>query len=180
MHRSKSRVLAAGLAVVLGGAFAGAALARGPMARAELKPRSGGTESGTVTFEQQGDAVTIVAHIEGAKPGVHGLHVHDKGDCGAPDFTSAGGHFNPAGVGHGCPDRDERHAGDFGSITIGEDGSGHLEMTVTGITVAAGPNSVVGKAVIFHENPDDCTTQPTGNAGGRLACGVFAEHTMEH
>lgn len=133
-----------------------------------------GTEVGTATFTEENGQVTASFHLTGvsAGPGTHGIHVHETGDCTPPDFTSAGGHFNPAGVDHACPPTTPRHAGDFGNIEIGEDGSGHLDITTDLVTVGEGPNSVVGKAVILHGHEDDCSTQPTGDAGDRLACGV--------
>ena len=133
-----------------------------------------GTEVGTATFTQENGQTTASFHLTSvAAPGTHGIHVHENGECTPPDFTSAGGHFNPAGVDHACPPTTPRHAGDFGNLEIAEDGSGHLDITTDLITVEDGPNSVVGKAVILHGGQDDCTTQPTGDAGARLACGVI-------
>jgi Cu-Zn family superoxide dismutase len=134
-----------------------------------------GTEVGTATFTQENGQVTAAFHLTGtsATPGMHGIHVHETGECTPPDFTSAGGHFNPTGVDHACPPTAPRHAGDFGNVEIAEDGSGHLEVTTDLVSVDDGPNSVVGKAVILHAGQDDCSSQPTGDAGGRLACGVI-------
>lgn len=127
--------------------------------------------SGTVRFVQEGAGLRVIADVRGVDtPGGHGLHVHETGDCSAHDFHTAGGHFNPANTPHGCPPA-ERHAGDFGNIEIAADGTGRLEQT-TDLLSLDGPNSVVGKALIFHTGTDDCQTQPTGNSGDRLACGV--------
>lgn len=128
---------------------------------------------GTVTFTQEGAEVTVVAHIEGAPPGLHGFHVHENGDCSTPDFSSAGQHFNPTGAPHGGPADMSHHAGDLGNIQIDSGGIGHLESKSHALTVAAGPNAVVGRAVILHERADDLKTQPGGDAGGRIACGVI-------
>ena len=106
-------------------------------------------------------------------PGQHGLHIHETGDCSAPDAKSAGGHFNPHKMDHGSPDKSPRHAGDFGNITVGDDGKGKLELTVEQLTVLPGDSSVVGKALVLHEKPDDVTTQPSGNSGARIGCGVI-------
>ncbi len=145
-----------------------------PEASATIEPRSGSTVTGTATFTELPDgAVKVVVNIENAPPGTHGLHIHEKGDCSAPDGTSAGGHFNPTSMPHAGPMAKEHHAGDLGNIQIGADGKGHLEIESSMLTVKPGPNSVVGRSVIFHEKADDLTTQPTGNAGGRLACGVI-------
>jgi Cu-Zn family superoxide dismutase len=151
-------------------------LAAGPaQAHATLQPAAGGTVSGAVAFTEESGTVSIVAHIEGAPPGLHGFHIHEVGDCSAMDFTSAGGHFNPAGSEHGGPHAEPRHAGDLGNLEIGESGFAHVEMTSDLLTVSAGPYSVVGRAVILHADPDDLVSQPTGAAGARLACGVIEE-----
>lgn len=142
-------------------------------ATATLTSVAGKNVTGTVTFTEEGGTVHVAAHVEGVEPGgLHGFHLHEKGDCSAPDFTSAGGHLNPADAPHGCPADAIRHAGDFGNIEVGADGTGHLDLTTDLITLGDGANSAVGKAVILHAGEDDCVTQPTGNAGTRLACGV--------
>ncbi len=142
-----------------------------PVAHAVLQSTSG--VGGTVSFTEQGGAVTIEAHLTGVVAGDHGFHVHETGDCSAADYTSAGGHFNPTGAPHGAPSDAAHHAGDLGNIAIADDGSGTLSISSTLLTVAPGPNSVVGKAVIVHEKADDLKTQPTGDAGGRIGCGVI-------
>ncbi len=133
--------------------------------------------SGRVIFYQAGSQVRVVADVTGVSPpGNHGFHVHDNGKCErdpGKDFTTAGGHFNPAGTPHACPDAASHHAGDLGNIVINADGTGHLDVTTSALSLS-GAGSVVGRAIILHAAPDDCTTQPTGNAGGRLACGVIA------
>lgn len=149
-----------------------ASMSSGPSAAVTLSPISGSTASGTVTFVQKADgSVDVTAHLTGVPAGVHGFHIHDKGDCG-DNGNAAGGHFNPAGTAHGAPAADAHHAGDFGNITADAQGMAHASFNTRSITVTAGPNSVVGHAVILHANPDDLVTQPTGNAGPRIACGV--------
>lgn len=146
-------------------------------AYADLQSRADHTVTGSVNFEQSADggAVMIAASIEGAPTGSHGLHIHEIGDCSAEDFTSSGGHFNPAGVPHGGPMDAERHAGDLGNIEIGEDGTGMLELSSDLITLAAGAEtSIVGRAVVLHAGTDDLVSQPTGDAGGRIGCGVLS------
>jgi Cu-Zn family superoxide dismutase len=140
---------------------------------AELQPAAGKNVHGTVTFQAvTGNEVKVTAHVTGLEPGKHGFHVHEKGDCSAPDFTSAGGHFNPTTEPHGAPTDARHHVGDLGNIEANANGEAHLEMTVDFLQLN-GPDSIVGKAVIVHEKEDDLKTQPTGNAGAREACGVI-------
>ena len=175
MTRCKMLLLlaaAAGLVTVsAAGARAAAAPASPLAANAQIKGAEPGL-SGTVQFIQNGAKVHVLADITGATPGQHGFHIHEKGVCTAPDFKSAGGHFNPSTSPHACMPTMPRHAGDFGNVTVGADGHARLDATVDTITLS-GPNSIIGKAVIFHKGTDDCTTQPTGNAGDRSACGVI-------
>lgn len=128
--------------------------------------------TGTVTFTETDAGIEIEAHVNGLTPGAHGFHVHERGDCSAPDGTSAGGHFAPSGQPHGAPGP-ASHAGDYGNIEADESGHGMLLTTANWITFDRGPNAVAGRAVIVHAGADDLTTQPTGNAGGRVACGVI-------
>ena len=109
----------------------------------------------------------------GLAAGMHGFHIHEKGDCGDAEFKNAGGHFNPANEAHGAPTDADHHAGDLGNIEIAADGSGALAISSDMLTVGPGDISVVGRAVILHEKQDDLKTQPTGDAGGRIACGVI-------
>jgi len=147
----------------------------GPTAAATLHGREGTTIAGEATFTDLSDGtVRVVVHVVGVDgEGLHGFHLHETGDCSAADFSSAGGHFNPTGAIHGAPDSAEHHAGDLGNIEILADGSAHVELIAHGITVGEGEGSVVGRSVILHEAADDYQTQPTGAAGGRLACGVI-------
>jgi Cu-Zn family superoxide dismutase len=147
----------------------------GPVrAAAELKATAGNQVSGTVTFVAADGKIRVVADLQGLAPGKHGFHVHEKGDCSAPDASSAGDHFNPAGGPHGAPTDpvEKRHVGDLGNLEADADGKAHLELTDEVIALV-GENSIVGKAVVVHAQADDLTSQPTGDAGGRLACGVI-------
>lgn len=137
-----------------------------------LHPTEGNNVSGTVTFTREGENVKIVADIEGLTPGKHGFHIHEFGDCSAPDGTSASGHFNPENTKHGGPDDEIRHVGDLGNIEAGNDGTAHLEMTDSMISMQ-GEHSIIGRAVVIHAGEDDFSSQPTGAAGARLACGVI-------
>lgn len=143
-------------------------------ASATLEAKSGSKAAGTVTFVKEKDGIRVNANVTGVAAGKHGFHIHEKGDCSAPDATSAGGHFNPAGTDHGSPKSKKRHAGDLGNIDIKKDGTGSLKLKVTNPKDFDAWSEIAGKAVILHEKADDLKTQPTGDAGGRIACGVIA------
>lgn len=144
---------------------------------AVIHPTQGNQVSGTVRFTQQGDdAVHVVADLTGLTPNSkHGFHIHEFGDCSAPDATSAGGHYNPGGHPHAGPDADaaHRHPGDMGNLDANAQGNAHLDLTLSGVSVAGGPNPILGRGVIVHAKADDLKTQPTGDAGGRIGCGVI-------
>ena len=138
---------------------------------AVLSSASGSKVAGTITFTKTGDTVSVVADITGLTPGKHGFHIHEFGDCSAADASSAGSHFNPMKKPHGAPDAAEHHAGDLGNIEADSNGKAHLEMKDSGLKLG-GENCILGRAVIVHEKVDDWS-QPTGNAGARVACGVI-------
>jgi Cu-Zn family superoxide dismutase len=145
----------------------------GPSARADLTATRGNTAAGTVTFTRKGDGVLVHAVVSGLVPGSHGFHIHEKGDCSSGDGISAGGHFNPLGEPHAEPANPHRHAGDMPMLVADAAGRAMLDAELDVITVAGGPADVVGRAVIVHKDPDDFKTQPTGNSGARVACGVI-------
>jgi Cu-Zn family superoxide dismutase len=146
----------------------------GMRATAQLQPTKGNKTFGEATFEQVGDKVHAIIYVQGLKPGQeHGLHIHEVGDCSSGDGMSAKGHFNPYGKPHGQPGSSDRHAGDLPALKAGKDGRAKVDVMADIITVQPGPTSIVGRAVIVHADPDDYRTQPTGNAGARLACGVI-------
>lgn len=145
-----------------------------PRATASLQATKGNKTFGEATFEQVGNKVHAVIYVQGLKAGAeHGLHIHEAGDCSSDDGMSAKGHFNPQGKPHGRPGSSERHAGDLPSLKAAKNGRAKVDAQVDLITVTPGANSIVGRAVIVHADPDDYKTQPTGNAGARLACGVI-------
>lgn len=147
-----------------------------PLAQATLQPTQGNITSGSVSFTQKGDQLVVDARVTGLTPGPHGFHVHEKGDCSAPDGASAGGHFNPSAKAHGSPAHAMHHGGDFGNLVADAGGQAVLQLTIplSEISLAQdAPNSVLKKGVIVHADPDDYLTQPTGNSGKRLACGVI-------
>lgn len=139
---------------------------------AVLHPMKKSGVRGVVRFSRQNDGVHIAADIQGLRPGKHGFHVHEYGDCSALDGGSAGGHFNPTSKPHGAPTDRERHAGDFGNISADAQGRARYEFTDKNISLD-GPTSIIGRALVVHADPDDLTSQPAGNAGARLACGVI-------
>lgn len=142
---------------------------------AVMEPRSDSQARGTVTFtELEGGGLSVKFDLTGVPEGVHGFHVHDKGDCSAPDATSAGPHFNPHNLQHAGPTDVERHAGDFGNVIASAKGTVKTEIAMGGVSLKEGAiDSVVGRGLILHAKRDDLTTQPTGDAGGRIACGVI-------
>jgi Cu-Zn family superoxide dismutase len=148
------------------------ALAQTTKAIAVLHPTQGSNVTGTVTFTASGNDVKVVADVTGLTPGKHGFHIHEFGDCSDPKAASAGGHFNPGQHAHGAPDVSERHAGDMGNIEADASGKAHLGLTDK-VMKLSGNDSIVGHAVIVHEKADDLKTQPSGDAGARLACGVI-------
>jgi Cu-Zn family superoxide dismutase len=127
---------------------------------------------GTVTFTPGADGVTVTAEIMGLKPGKHGFHIHQFGDLSAPDGTSAGGHFNPGGHPHAAPDAEKRHVGDLGNLEADAAGKATMKMVDKHIELE-GANSVLGRAVVVHEKADDLSTQPTGDAGGRIGIAII-------
>lgn len=143
------------------------------VATAQLEPTRGNTTTGTVTFAERMGKVHVTADVSGLAPSrEHGFHVHEKGDCSSGDGMSAGGHFNPTGNPHG-PQGAPHHGGDMPSLQADASGRAKATFVLEGITVAPGPNSIVGRGLIVHKDPDDYRTQPTGNAGARLACAVI-------
>jgi len=144
----------------------------GPAAEAKLAATKGNAASGSVSFVKQGERILVNATVTGLTPGAHGFHIHEKGDCSAPDATSAGGHFNPAGHPHGHPQMGAHHAGDMTMLEADAGGNARLSVELSGVAFD-GEQGIVGRGVIVHASPDDFKTQPTGNSGARVACGVI-------
>ena len=165
-----------GLGLIAAGAlglFGTSAFAQEPTkAIAVLHPLKGSNVEGTVTFTKSGNEVKIVADVTGLTPGKHGFHIHEYGDCSSPDGKSAGGHFNPTNNPHASHDAAQRHEGDMGNLEADASGKAHLELTDNMMTMS-GEKSIIGRGVIVHEKEDDLKSQPVGNAGGRVACGVI-------
>lgn len=141
-------------------------------AKAVLSPTKDNAVSGVVNFTQVEGGVKIVADVTGLTPGEHGFHIHEFGDCSASDAMSAGGHFNPSHEEHGAPGAAHHHSGDFGNLVADISGKAHYELLSKSIAFT-GPNSILGRGMIVHEKMDDLHSQPVGNAGARVACGVI-------
>lgn len=136
-----------------------------------IAPRSKSKLSGTVTLTEVEDGVKVSIQVANAKPGEHGIHIHEKADCSAPDAKSAGDHFNPQQHQHGMPDSEQKHLGDLGNITVEKDGTGTAEVTAKGANLKEDdPQSFIGRALVVHEKKDDGKSQPAGNAGARIGC----------
>ncbi len=163
------------LVAALAAALAGCATT--PMdtavATAQLEPTRGSTATGTVTFAERMGKVHVTADVSGLAPNrEHGFHIHEKGDCSSGDGMSAGGHFNPTANPHG-PQNAPHHGGDMPSLAADASGRAKATFDLEGVTVAPGPNSIVGRGLVVHKDPDDYKTQPTGNSGARVACAVI-------
>jgi Cu-Zn family superoxide dismutase len=168
-----------GVAVAVAGAVVAGCASMpggGPSATAVLEATKGNTAGGTVNFAQQGDKVVVTARVSGLAPGGHGFHLHEKGDCSSGDGMSAGGHFNPLAKPHSHPLTVERHAGDMPMLVADSSGVATLTIDLDVITIGAGATDIVGRSVIVHKDADDFRTQPTGNAGARVACGVIRKN----
>lgn len=136
-----------------------------------LEARSDSKLSGKATFTETPDGVRMMLDVAGISPGKHGVHVHEKGDCSAPDAMSAGAHFSPEGHPHGLPPTQPRHLGDLGNLEAGEDGRAHFEAVAPHANLRPGDSrSFVDRSIIVHAKPDD-GSQPSGNAGARIGCG---------
>ena len=147
-------------------------------AKASMEAKSGSKVTGEATFtEQDGGRVLFELTTTNLSPGEHAVHLHEKGDCSAEDGSSAGGHWNPTMKPHGKRGAGNAfHKGDIGNMTVGNDGKGTLRLEIEGWTIGgADSTNVVGKSVIIHEKADDFTSQPSGNAGSRVSCGVIKE-----
>jgi Cu-Zn family superoxide dismutase len=145
-----------------------------PRATAGLAATKGNKTVGEVTFEQLGDKVRVTVQVIGLKPDQeHGFHIHEVGDCSSGDGMSAKGHFNPFGKPHGRSTSGERHAGDMPNLKADKSGRAKLVVDLDVITVTPGPASIIGRGIIVHAQPDDYMSQPVGNAGARMACGVI-------
>jgi Cu-Zn family superoxide dismutase len=140
------------------------------MAVALLMPMQNSGVKGTIVLKQEQGAVLVTGEVTGLKPGKHGFHIHMYGDTRAPDGASAGGHYNPGGTDHGAPGAAKHHQGDLGNIEADAQGVAKINVKATGVSLG----NIIGRSIVVHADPDDLTTQPSGNAGARVAVGVIA------
>lgn len=162
---------------VLGAIFLSAATLPAQTAKADLADAQG-KSAGTAELTQTPEGVRIALTVSGLAPGQHAFHVHNVGKCEGPDFKSAGAHFNPYSKKHGLKNPDGPHAGDMENIDVGQGGTGKAEVVNKQVTLGEGPNSLFhegGTAIVIHASPDDGVTDPAGNAGARIACGVITK-----
>ncbi len=148
-----------------------------PQATAQLK-NARGEAVGTASFWEDASGVRILAQVRGISPGTHGIHLHAVGKCDPPEFTTAGGHFNPGNRKHGLRNPEGPHGGDLPNLQVAADGQGRLEYLTKLVTLAAGPTSLFdadGAALVVHAGADDEVSDPAGNSGGRIACGVLTK-----
>ena len=155
---------------------AGLAPGTEPVATARMQATTGNTVTGVVNFAKHGDKVLVSGELRGFAPNTeHGFHIHEKGDCSSGDGMSAGGHFNPDAQQHGAFDHAEHHVGDLRSLKADATGVAKFSYESTSLSVDAGPKNIIGRGLIVHQDPDDFKTQPTGNSGARVSCGVIGK-----
>ncbi len=140
---------------------------------AVINPTEGNNVHGTVIFTKEAEGIKVTADLEGLTPGDHGFHIHQFGDCSDLKGKSAGGHFNPDGAAHAGHDSKIRHVGDFGNITADENGTAHVEF-IDDLISFSGSHNIIGRGIVIHGGTDDLTSQASGNAGPRVACGAIA------
>ncbi len=148
---------------------------KAPRAKAELKDAKG-QPVGEATLTQTPQGVRIAFNLKDLPPGEHGLHIHEAGKCEAPDFKTAGAHFNPSGKHHGSMNPQGEHAGDLGNLTVNRSGTARTVVVAKAVTLEPGDNSLLkegGTSLVIHADKDDLKTDPAGNAGARIACGVI-------
>lgn len=175
----RNRVIGRGMLALAAAGCVNAASLPGPENAATVRfVDSQGQPVGTAVLTEAEDGVRVNVHVRGLPPGVHGLHVHENGACDPPGFTTAGAHYDPAGRQHGTENPQGPHAGDLPNLTVGADGAGTLETVAKGLSLKSGTSALLkrgGTALVIHAAADDHRTDPSGNSGARIACGVVTE-----
>jgi superoxide dismutase, Cu-Zn family len=181
LHYTTQQCLA--LFTLIASLSACASLQPGASANTNLLSKSGSQVSGNITFTQVSKGVEVSGKVSGLKPNQsHGFHIHEKGDCTSNDAQTAGGHFNPEGKKHGPSAQQhnhdhqhgtDHHAGDMPNLKADANGNAIFKVVLAGVTINEGMKAIAGRAVIVHANEDDYVSQPVGNAGGRIACGLI-------
>jgi len=170
----KVHPLALAIATAAAALLSACATPAGPQAVATLAPTTGNATMGSVRFMQAGNSVRVSGEVRGLRPNAeHGFHVHEKGDCSSGDGMSTGGHYNPTNAPHGQHGHGTHHAGDLPSLKADANGVARFSFESRTMSVGGPVADIVGKGLIVHRDPDDYRTQPTGNAGARIACAVI-------
>ena len=179
--RSREIIVLLVVGVVLSVVGAGTAVAQGAGATAQLQDAEGNAV-GTAEFTEVPGGVLVAVRVQGLEPGEHGIHLHETGECSPPAFEAAGGHINPAGAQHGLENPQGPHAGDLPGLSVAADGTASYEATTDRVTLlGSGTASLLdgdGSALVVHAAADDQSTDPTGNSGDRVACGVIEASTV--
>ncbi len=168
-----------GLSLVLAGGIAGAKSKKAESKQeitAPIEAKSGSTLAGKFTATMEGKNVKLKVEVTGAPEGEHAVHLHENADCSDPEAKKAGGHWNPLTDQHGDWHKEHHHLGDIGNMKVGKDGKGEVTLSTDKWSIGGDPKTdITGHAIVVHEKIDDFTTQPTGNAGSRIGCGVIAK-----
>lgn len=177
----KKRAIGVGILSLVMAGCVSASMARQPRAVATRLVNSSGQQVGSAVLSQTKDGVRVNLNVQGLPPGTHGVHIHENGMCEPPSFTSAGGHYNPTQKQHGSQNPQGQHVGDLPNLTVGANGQGQLEGIAKGATLRGPINPLIktgGTALVIHASTDDYKTDPSGNSGGRIACGVIQEEPL--
>jgi Cu-Zn family superoxide dismutase len=171
-----TKLTVVGLSLALGAGLAMAKAPAGKEVTGTVEAKSGSKLTGTFTAVPEGKKVKLTVKVQNAPEGEHAVHIHEKGDCSDPEGKAAGGHWNPTSQPHGQWGHDGFHLGDVGNMKVGKDGTGEITLTTDKWTIGGDPSTdVIGHAIVVHEKIDDFKTQPTGNAGSRIGCGVIKQ-----
>jgi superoxide dismutase, Cu-Zn family len=177
---SFKKLVAIGMCAIMQPACAlhkGGTIYEDPSAMAVLSSTDGSSVRGVVTFVRTNEVTLVQVNLTGFKPNsMHGMHIHESGDCTSRDGSSAGGHFNPTSSDHGGPNSPPRHSGDLGNITADSKGQIYSSFKIDDVAFGTGQDSIIGRGLVVHADTDDLKSQPAGNSGARLACGMITRN----